>query len=67
VTEHWCHYDYHLNEPCGKPARFRCEGLWLCAEHWDITVKFLARYGMPAPDRAAKKIDVWPGEDEDLI
>jgi hypothetical protein len=41
MTQHFCEYDRNLDEPCGKVARFKWGGLWLCAEHWDETAEFL--------------------------
>jgi hypothetical protein len=46
MTEHFCQYDRNRDEPCGKPARFHWSRLWLCAEHWDMTVEFFAFFGM---------------------
>ncbi|MFZ3333063.1 MAG: hypothetical protein WA197_20665 [Candidatus Acidiferrales bacterium] len=35
LTEHYCEVDHDLDEACGKPARFKVDETWMCAEHYD--------------------------------
>jgi len=46
MSEHYCEYDHNLEEPCGKPAGLKWGWLWLCAEHYDHTMKMLERAGI---------------------
>ena len=45
MAEHFCEYDHNLDEPCGKPAGIKWQGMWLCAEHYDWTMDFFEKFG----------------------
>lgn len=46
MSEHYCEYDHNLDEPCGKPARLKLLGLWLCAEHYDEAMRLFNLIGV---------------------
>ena len=43
MTEHFCEYDHHLDEPCGKPAVIKVLEMWMCAEHYDEHARLMAQ------------------------
>ena len=50
MMEHYCEFDHNLeNPPCGKPAKIRCHGMWMCADHYDWHTRFMAQFGL-GPD-----------------